>query len=90
VQPNAIVAKDGSGQYMTVTDDINSYPTNYKGRYVIYVKACMYIECVTIDERKHNVLLYVDRPTKTIITGSKNPKQGLSMPETATFSKLII
>jgi pectinesterase len=55
VQPNAIVAKDGSGQYMTVTDDINSYPTNCQGRYVIYVKAGMYIEYITIDERKHNV-----------------------------------
>jgi pectin methylesterase-like acyl-CoA thioesterase len=84
--PNVIVAKDGSGQYMTVTAGINSYPANYKGRYVIYVKAGIYNEYVTVDEKKPNIILYGDGPTNTIITGSKNSKQGLQMPDTATFS----
>ncbi|GAU25146.1 hypothetical protein TSUD_363160 [Trifolium subterraneum] len=75
MQPNATVAKDGSGQYTTVTDDINSYPTNYQGRYIIYVKAGIYQEYVTVDQSKHNILLYGDDPNKTIITGDKNQKQ---------------
>ncbi|PNY08310.1 pectinesterase [Trifolium pratense] len=86
MQPNAIVANDGSGQYTTVTDGINSYPTNFQGTYIIYVKAGIYQEYVTVDQSKHNILLYGDGPTKTIITGNKNKNQGLSMPETATFT----
>jgi pectinesterase len=84
--PNVIVAKDGSGQYTTVTAGINSYPENYKGRYVIYIKAGIYNEYVTVDKKKPNIILYGDGPTNTIITGSKNSKQGLQMPDTATFS----
>jgi pectinesterase len=86
IQPNAIVAKDGSGQYMTVTAGINSYPENHEGRYIIYIKAGIYNEYVTVDEKKPNIILYGDGPTNTIITGSKSWKQGLQMPDTATFS----
>ncbi|MCI48941.1 putative pectinesterase/pectinesterase inhibitor 21-like, partial [Trifolium medium] len=82
--------KDGSGQFKTVTDSINSYPTNYQGRYIIYVKAGIYKEYITVDERKPNILLYGDGPTNTIITGSKNRNQGLQMSQTATFSKLTV
>ncbi|KAK2431039.1 pectinesterase [Trifolium repens] len=84
--PNVIVAKDGSGQYTTVTAGINSYPENYKGRYVIYIKAGIYNEYVTVDKKKPNIILYGDGPTNTIITGSKSCKQGLHMPDTATFT----
>ncbi|KAK2431047.1 pectinesterase [Trifolium repens] len=86
--PNVIVAKDGSGQYTTVTAGINSYPANHKGRYVIYVKAGIYSEYITVDDKKPNIILYGDGPTNTIITGSKNSTQGLHMPDTATFTTL--
>nr|KYP57642.1 putative pectinesterase/pectinesterase inhibitor 13 [Cajanus cajan] len=86
VAPNAVVAKDGSGQYKTILDAINSYPKNHQGRYVIYVKAGVYDEYITVDKKKPNLLIYGDGPTKTIVTGSKNFKDGWKTIRTATFS----
>ncbi|KAK7259136.1 hypothetical protein RIF29_24735 [Crotalaria pallida] len=84
--PHAIVAKDGSGQFKTVLDAINSYPKGHKGRYVIYVKAGVYNEYITVDKKKPNILLYGDGPTKTIITGRKNFYEGVKTMRTATFA----
>ena len=90
IQPNATVVKDSSGEYKSVSEGINSYPKNYQGRYIIYVKAGIYQEYVVVDERKDNILFYGDGPTRTIITGSKNQHEGITMPETATFGMLTI
>jgi pectinesterase len=93
VQPNVTVAKDGSGQFKTVTEAINSYPTKSRGRYVfvVYVKAGIYNEYITIAKNKNNILLYGDGPTKTIITGSKSLNNGASKTmDTATFCKLTL
>lgn len=89
VPPNAVVAKDGSGQYKTVLDAINSYPKNHKGRYVIYVKAGVYDEYITVDKKKPNLLIYGDGPSKTIITGRKNFHEGTKTMRTATFCMFI-
>ncbi|XP_061373629.1 pectinesterase-like [Gastrolobium bilobum] len=86
VAPNAVVAKDGSGQYKTVLDAINAYPKTQKGRYVIYVKAGVYDEYISVDKKKPNILIYGDGPTKTIITGSKNFVDGWKTMRSATFS----
>ncbi|OIW07047.1 hypothetical protein TanjilG_02681 [Lupinus angustifolius] len=86
VKPNAVVAKDGSGQFKNVLDAINAYPKKHKGRYIIYVKAGTYDEYIIVDKKKTNILLYGDGPTKTIITGSKNFKDGVKTLRTATFS----
>ncbi|PNX59274.1 pectinesterase, partial [Trifolium pratense] len=88
VQPNVTVAKDGSGQFKTITEAINSYPVkNRRDRFVIYVKAGIYNEYITIAKNKNNILLYGDGPTKTIITGSKAlNKEGTDKTmDTATF-----
>lgn len=87
VKPNAVVAKDGSGQFKNVLDAINAYPKNHKGRYIIHVKAGTYDEYITVDKKKNNILLYGDGPTKTIITGRKNFHEGVKTLRTATFGK---
>ena len=87
VVPNAVVAKDGSGQYKTVLDAINSYPKNHQGRYVIYVKAGVYDEYITVDKNMKSILLFGDGPTMTIITGRKNFAEGVKTLRTATFCK---
>lgn len=87
VTPNVVVAKDGSGQFKTVLEAINSYPPKHVGRYVIYVKAGVYDEYIQIDKKKKSMLIYGDGPTKTIITGKKNVVDGWKTMRSATFCK---
>ncbi|RDX68429.1 putative pectinesterase/pectinesterase inhibitor, partial [Mucuna pruriens] len=72
ILPHATVAKDGSGQFKTIEEAINSYPKNHQGRFLVYVKAGVYDEYILVDKKKINLLIYGDGPTKTIITGRKN------------------
>ncbi|XLS70874.1 hypothetical protein HN51_027739, partial [Arachis hypogaea] len=85
VRPNVVVAKDGSGQFKTVLEAINSYPKNYTGRYIIYVKAGVYDEYITVDKKFKNLFIYGDGNTKTIITGRKNFHEGTKTMRTSTF-----
>jgi len=87
VAPNAVVAKDGSGQFKTVAAAIAAYPKNFKGRYTIYVKAGVYEEFITVDKKQTNVFIYGDGPGKTIITGKRNYGiMKIGTMNTATFS----
>ncbi|XLT08695.1 hypothetical protein HN51_054488, partial [Arachis hypogaea] len=83
--PNAVVAQDGSGQFRTIKDAINSYPNGFKGRYIIYVKAGVYNEYIIIPKTAANILMYGDGPTRTIVTGHKNFVDGVKTMQTATF-----
>lgn len=87
--PNAVVALDGSGQFKSVKQAIDSYPKNFKGRFIIYVKAGVYNEYILIPKKSENIMIYGDGPTKTIITGNKNFIDGVKTMQTATFGKLI-
>ncbi|XP_059433164.1 putative pectinesterase/pectinesterase inhibitor 45 [Corylus avellana] len=86
--PNVIVAKDGSGDYKTISGAFASVPEKYQGRYVIYVKEGIYEETVTVTNKMVNVTLYGDGSQKSIITGSKNFVDGVRTFETATFVAL--
>ncbi|CAI9759208.1 unnamed protein product [Fraxinus pennsylvanica] len=87
VAPNAVVAKDGSGQFKTVADAIAAYPKNFKGRYTIYVKAGVYEEFITVNKKQTNVFIYGDGPGKSIITGKRNYGiMKIGTMKTATFS----
>ena len=87
--PNAVVALDGSGQFKSVKQAIDSYPKNFKGRFIIYVKAGVYNEYILIPKKSENIMIYGDGPTKSIITGNKNFIDGVKTMQTATFGKLI-
>ncbi|KAG9134466.1 hypothetical protein Leryth_019925 [Lithospermum erythrorhizon] len=84
--PNAVVAKDGSGQFRTITDALNAMPDYYRGRYTIYVKAGIYDEKVFIDSSKNFTVIYGDGPGRTIVTGSDNKFiRNTQTMDTATF-----
>ncbi|KAL5700407.1 pectinesterase [Ranunculus cassubicifolius] len=68
LRPNAVVAKDGSGQFNSIQAAVNAYPKNHQGRYIIYVKAGIYNEIVEIPNKAVNVFIYGDGPRKTIVT----------------------
>ncbi|KAJ6427639.1 hypothetical protein OIU84_023098 [Salix udensis] len=85
-RPNAVVAQDGSGRFKTIGAAIAAYPKGLRGRYVIYVKAGVYREYVTVTRDKPNVFIYGDGPSRTVVTGNKNfGKDGIGTWKTATF-----
>ncbi|KAL3812211.1 hypothetical protein ACJIZ3_013479 [Penstemon smallii] len=86
--PNAVVAKDGSGQYKTINEALAAYPKDLKGRYVIYVKAGVYNEYVIVTKKQVNVYMYGDGPRKTIVTGQKSNSAGVSTFQTAPFAAI--
>nr|DAD32972.1 TPA_asm: hypothetical protein HUJ06_011823 [Nelumbo nucifera] len=84
--PNAVVAKDGSGQYKTIAEAIAACPKNSVSRYVIYVKAGTYDEYIIVTKGQNNIFMYGDGPTSTIVTGKKSYATGTSTFRTASFS----
>lgn len=83
VKANAIVAKDGSGDYTTVSAAISAATG---GRFVIYVKSGTYNE--KINTAKDGITLIGDGKYSTIITSNGNVAKGSSLRGSATFSKL--
>ncbi|XP_031269190.1 pectinesterase [Pistacia vera] len=81
IKANAVVAKDGTGNYKTVSEAINAASGN---RFVIYVKAGVYNE--KIRTNKDGITLIGDGKYSTIITGSSSVAGGSSMPGSATFT----
>ncbi|XP_029130643.1 pectinesterase 2-like [Cajanus cajan] len=81
---NAVVAKDGSAKYTTVSAAVNAAPKSSSGRYVIYVKAGVYNEQVEIKAK--NIMLIGDGIGKTIITGSKSVGGGTTTFRSATVA----
>ncbi|KAL7226410.1 hypothetical protein ACSBR1_021499 [Camellia fascicularis] len=86
--PNAIVAKDGSGQYKTISSAVAAIPKKRQGRWIIYVKAEVYKEVVIIPKYQMDVFMYGDGPKRTIVTASKNYANNITTKGTATFSKI--
>ncbi|KAL8105548.1 putative pectinesterase/pectinesterase inhibitor 13 [Apium graveolens] len=86
IRPDAVVAKDGSGQFKTIAAALAAYPKNKPGRYTIYVKAGIYDEYITVTKDQVNVFMYGDGPRKTIVTGRKCNTQGVPTMQTASFA----
>ncbi|MBA0652653.1 hypothetical protein Goklo_019896, partial [Gossypium klotzschianum] len=59
-------------------------------RHVIYIKAGIYNEYITVDKQYTNIMMYGDGPRKTIVTGRKGVKNGggITTWQTATFSAI--
>lgn len=85
VKANAVVAKDGSGNFETVAEAINAATG---GRYVIYVKAGKYNE--KINTNKDGIMLIGDGKYSTIITAGGSVGKGASLKSSATFSELSL
>ncbi|XP_050379321.1 putative pectinesterase/pectinesterase inhibitor 45 [Argentina anserina] len=83
--PNVTVAKDGSGNYQSISEALSAMPENYEGRYIIYVKEGVYDESVTVTKKMPNVTIYGDGSQKSIITGNQNTADGVRFLKTATF-----
>lgn len=87
-KPNAVVAKDGSGQFKTIQQAVDAMPKGSTARYVIYVKSGLYDEMVMIPKDKVNIFMYGDGPKQSRVTGRKSFADGITTMKTATFCEL--
>nr|CAD1821834.1 unnamed protein product [Ananas comosus var. bracteatus] len=75
---NLVVAKEGSGDYTTISAAVAASAKLRSGtsRYVMHVKAGIYNENVQITESTKNLMLIGDGIGATIVTSSRNTKDG--------------
>ncbi|KAF9587121.1 hypothetical protein IFM89_039664 [Coptis chinensis] len=76
VQPNVVVAADGSGNYRTVAAAVAAAPEGSSSRYIIRIKAGTYRENVEVPRKKSNIMFMGDGRRNTIITASRNVVDG--------------
>lgn len=63
-----IVAKDGSGNYTSVTEAINNVPNNSSERTVMFIKNGVYEEKIIVSSSKKNLVMIGEDVDSTIIT----------------------
>ncbi|KAH9652941.1 putative pectinesterase/pectinesterase inhibitor 13 [Citrus sinensis] len=85
IEPHLIVAKDGSGNFTTISEALAAVPQKYEGRFVIYVAAGIYEESVTVSKRIVNLTILGEGSQKSIIVGRKSVADGVNIYDTATF-----
>ncbi|GFP83543.1 probable pectinesterase/pectinesterase inhibitor 6 [Phtheirospermum japonicum] len=83
-----VVAKDGSGDYMTICEGLEAAHKQRNGskRFVIYVKKGVYEENVEIKKSMKNLVFIGDGIDETIVTGNKNVQDGSTTFRSATFA----
>ncbi|CAA2974593.1 pectinesterase-like [Olea europaea var. sylvestris] len=82
IKANAVVAKDGTGNYKTISEAIQAATGN---RFVIHVKSGVYSE--KINTKKDGITLIGDGKYSTIVSGSSNVGNGgSSLRGSATFT----
>ncbi|XP_051152830.1 pectinesterase-like [Andrographis paniculata] len=86
LQPNAVVAVNGGGQFRSINDAIKTVPENNAKPFVILVKAGLYKEYVQIPKRKNFITIVGEGPDKTRIIGNKNFIDGTKTYQSATVA----
>ncbi|XP_062191029.1 pectinesterase-like [Phragmites australis] len=83
---DAVVAKDGSGNFRTVSAAVEAAPAESAARYVIYVKRGVYKETVDVKKKKWNLMLVGDGMGATVISGHRNYVDGYTTYRSATVA----
>ncbi|RXH88929.1 hypothetical protein DVH24_000528 [Malus domestica] len=80
-----VVAKDGTGDFKTIQEAVDTVPKKSKNRILIHVKQGVYYENVLMDKSKWNVMMFGDGKTKTVVSGNLSFVDGTPTFSTATF-----
>lgn len=87
LQPDVVVALDGTGKFKSIADAIKDAPSGLSNkRYIIYVKAGVYYENVTVSRKKTHLMIVGDGIGKTIVAAGRNVAEGFSTFRSATFA----
>lgn len=84
------MAKNGSGDCLTINEAVDRVPKKSNSRFVIYVTAGAYVQNVNIDKSKWNVMIYGDGNDKTIVSGSLSNRTRVPTFRSATFGTLEV
>ena len=87
IKATHVVAKDGSGQFKTISEAVMACPDKNPGRCIIHIKAGIYNEQVRIPKKKNNIFMFGDGATQTIITFDRSVK--LSPGTTTSLSGTV-
>ncbi|RRT37177.1 hypothetical protein B296_00044293 [Ensete ventricosum] len=82
------VSQDGSGDFATITDAVNSAPVDHNeftGYYLIYVAAGVYEEYVVIPKHKKHLMMIGNGINQTVITGNHSVGDGWTTFNSSTF-----
>ncbi|KAK9726468.1 hypothetical protein RND81_05G217500 [Saponaria officinalis] len=87
IKADVVVAKDGSGNFMTISEAIAASKKLRSGtnRFIIYVKKGIYNENVAITNKMKNIMVIGDGIDATIVTSNKNAQDGATTFRSATF-----
>lgn len=83
-----VVSQDGSGNFTTIMDAVNSAPNNTDGSdgyYLILVSGGVYEEYVTISKKTKYVMMVGAGINQTVVTGSHSNADGWTTFKSATF-----
>ncbi|XP_044492442.1 probable pectinesterase/pectinesterase inhibitor 7 [Mangifera indica] len=84
-----IVSQDGTGNFSTINDAVNAAPNNTDGTdgyFLIYIKAGIYEEYVSIAKNKKYLMMIGDGINQTVITGNRSVVDGWTTFNSATFA----
>lgn len=92
VLDTVVVSQNGSGNFTTIGDAVDSAPDNLDGSsgyYLIYVDAGVYEEYVVISKKKKYLMMIGDGINRTVVTGNHSFVDGWTTFNSSTFGKLI-
>lgn len=83
---DAVVARNGSGDYRSIGEAVRMAPSTSPKRFVIRVRPGVYSENVEIPRDKVNIMLVGSGASHTMIAGSRNFADGYSTFTSATLT----
>ncbi|XP_015867525.3 pectinesterase [Ziziphus jujuba] len=83
---NLLVAKDGTGNFTTISEAVEAAPNSSTTRFVIYIKAGAYLENVEVPRKKTNLMFLGDGIGKTVVKASRNVVDGWTTFRSATVA----
>ncbi|KAL5561417.1 hypothetical protein UlMin_031164 [Ulmus minor] len=81
-----VVAKDGSGNFTSISEAVDAAPNSSDTRFAIYIKAGSYFENVEVVRKKKNLMFVGDGIGKTVVKANRSVKAGWTTFRSATVA----